>query len=159
MIHAGEGSPRLAVVTVAGLLLGGTMALASAVVLATLALLPTDADGIVALYRLAAVCLSAAGSGLATHLIATNILSARHRRFPMWLIVGGVVSAVAFLTSAVLGSLTTDAASNTISLIGFGLSLAWILGVSYHLNALAPSPQETPHASAAPALLARGRPR
>lgn len=159
MVHAEARSPRLAVVSLAGLLLGGTMALASAVVLATLALLPTDADGVVALYTVAAVFLSAAGFGLSTHLVATNILSARHRLLPRWLIVVGLVSALGFLTAAILGSLNTDAASNTVSLVGFGLWLGWILGVSYHLNALTPPPQETRHASAAPALLDQGRPR
>ena len=82
MVHAEADTPRLAVVSLAGLLLGGTMALASAVVMATLGLLPTDAGGVVALYTLAAVFLSAAGFGLAAHLIATNVLAARSQHAP-----------------------------------------------------------------------------
>ena len=159
MVHAEAGTPRLAVVSLAGLLLGGTMALASAVVMATLALLPADTGGVVALYTLAAVFLSAAGFGLAAHLAATNVLAARSHLFPTWLVVVGLISAVAFLISAVLGAVSTDATSNTISLVGFVLWLAWILGVSYRMNDLAPRPQVVRQSSTAPDALDRGQPR
>lgn len=157
MVGAEEGTPRLAVVSLAGLLLGGTMALASAAVMATLALLPADAVGVLALYTLAAVFLSAAGFGLAAHLIATNVLAARRRLLPRWLVLVGLVSAVAFLISAVLGALTADATSNTVGLVGFVLWLAWILGVSYRMYDRAPRGQVMREASAAPAALDRAR--
>lgn len=157
MVGAEEGPPTRAVVSLAGLLLGGTMALASAVVMATLALLPADAGGLLTLYTLAAVFLSAAGFGLATHLIATNVLAARSRLLPRWLVLVGLVSAVAFLISAVLGALTADATSNTVSLVGFVLWLAWILGVSYRMYDRAPRGQVVPPASAAPEPLGRAR--
>lgn len=133
MVHAEADTPRLAVVSLTGLLLGGTMALASAVVMAALGLLPTEADGAVTLYTLAAVFLSAAGFGLATHLIATNVLASRSNTLTRWLVVVGLVSALAFLVSAVLGALSNDAISNAISLIGFVLWLVWILGVSLRM--------------------------
>ena len=133
MVHAEADTPRLAVVSLTGLLLGGAMALASAVVMAALGLLPTDADGVVTLYTLAAVFLSAAGFGLAAHLIATNVVAARSNTIARWLVVVGLVSALAFLVSAVLGALSNDATSNTISLVGFVLWLVWILGVSYRM--------------------------
>lgn len=133
MVRAEEGAPRLAVVSLAGLLLGGTMSLGSAVVMATLALLPANTGGVLALYAFAAVFLSAAGFGLAAHLIATNVLAARSRMLPRWVVATGLVSAAAFLISAVLGALTADAIFNTISLVGFVLWLAWILDVSYRM--------------------------
>lgn len=133
MVHAEQGTPRLAVVSLTGLLLGGTMALASAVVMAALGLLPTDAGGVVTLYTLAAVFLSAAGFGIAAHLIATNVLAGRTHTLNRSLVVMGLASALAFLVSAVLGSLSNDATSNTISLVGFVLWLVWILGVSHRM--------------------------
>lgn len=131
MVRAEADTPRLAVVSLTGLLLGGTMALGSAVVMAALGLMPTDAEGVVPLYTLAAVFLSAAGFGLAAHLIATNVLAARSSMITRWLVVVGLVSALAFLVSAVLGAQSNEATSNTISLIGFVLWLVWILGVSH----------------------------
>lgn len=131
MVHAEADTPRLAVVSLAGLLLGGTMALASAVAMAALGVLPTGADGVVTLYTLATVFLSAAGFGLAAHLIATNILGARSSAITGWLAVVGLVSAIAFLVSAVLGAIHNDTTSNTISLVGFALWLFWILGISH----------------------------
>ena len=157
MVHAEAGTPRLAIVSLAGLLLGGTMSLVSAGVMATLGLLPADTEGVVTLYTLAAVFLSAAGFGLAAHLIATNSLATRDHLLPRWLVLVGLVSAVAFLTSAVLGALTTDATSNTISLVGFVLWLGWILGVSYRMNDLAPDGQLARESPAAPEPLDRGR--
>jgi hypothetical protein len=128
-------------------------------VLATLALLPADSGGVVALYTLGAVLLSAAGFGLAAHLIATNILGARSRLFPNWLVVVGLISALAFLISAVLGAVSTDPTANTISLLGFVLWLAWILVVSYRMNDLAPRPQVARQSSTAPEPLDLGQPR
>lgn len=157
MVRAEAGASRLAIVSLSGLLLGGTMALASAVVMATLALLPSDTVGVLALYTLAAVFLSGAGFGLAAHLIATNVLAARSHTLPGWLVVVGLVSALAFLSSAVLGALTTDATSNTISLVGFVLWLAWILGVSYRMYDRALRDQVVRESSAAPEPLKRGR--
>lgn len=157
MVQAEAGTPRLAVVSLTGLVLGGTMALTSAVVMATLALLPPDTDGIVTLYTLAAVVLSAAGFGLGVHLIATNILAARSQMLPGWLVPVGLVSAVAFLLSAVLGALTTDTTANTISLAGFMLWLAWILGISYRMNNPAPPPQAVRQPATARERLDQGR--
>jgi hypothetical protein len=159
MVHAEANTPRLAVVPLAGLLLGGTMSLASAVVLATLGLLPTNTEGVVALYTLAAVFLAAAGFGLASHLAATNILAARSHMLPTQLVVVGLISAVAFLTSAVLGTVSTDATSNTISLVGFVLWLVWILAVSCRMNDRFPFPQAARPSATAVGPLDRDQPR
>jgi hypothetical protein len=138
LVRAEAGTPRLSVVSLTGLLLGGTMSLASAVVLATLGLLPTSAEGVVTLYLLAAVFLAASGFGLGAHLVATNVLAARGHLIPGWLVAVGLVSAVAFLLAAVLGAVTTDAASTIVSLVGFVLWLCWILGVSYRMATTGP---------------------
>lgn len=122
-------TPGLAVVSLAGLLIGGTMSLASAVLMATLGLLPSSAEGVITLYTLAAVFLSTSGFGLTAHLVGTGILAARGKLFPGWLNLIGYISAAAFLLAAVLGALTTEATPNTISLVGFVLWLVWILGV------------------------------
>ena len=82
---------------------------------------------------LGAVFLSAAGFGLGTHLIATNVLAIRAGATATWLVVAGLVAALAFLVSAVLGSLSTDTTSNTISFVGFVLWLVWILGISHQM--------------------------
>ena len=133
MVRAEGGTPRLAVVSLTGLLLGGTMSLASAVVMATLGLLTTLTEATSPLYTLAAVFLSAAGVGLAAHLIATNLLAARSHALPTWLVVVGMTSAAGFILSAVLGAVSTDTTANTVSLVGFVLWLGWILGVSYRM--------------------------
>ena len=87
----------------------------------------------VTLYTLAAVFLSAAGFGLAVHLIATNLLLARSDAIARWPVAVGMVSASAFVVSAVLGPVSNDATSNTASLVGFARWLVWILGVSYRM--------------------------
>lgn len=132
MVRAESGAARLAVVSLAGLLLGGTMSFASAVVLASLALTERP-EAVVEFYTLGAVFLSTAGFGLGAHLVATNTLAVRHAMLPAWLVVTGLLSAVAFVVSAVLGAVSNDATSNTVSLVGFVLWLAWILGVSQQM--------------------------
>ena len=82
--------------------------------------------------------LAASGFGLGAHLVATNVLAARGHLIPGWLVAVGLVSAVAFLLAAVLGAVTTDAASTIVSLVGFVLWLCWILGVSYRMATTGP---------------------
>lgn len=130
MVRAEDGAPRLAAVSLAGLVLGGAMSFGSAVVLASLPLSGAGAEDLTLFYTVAAVFLSSAGFGLAAHLAATNVLAARSGMFAMWLVVVGMAAAVAFVVSAVLGALSNDAVSNTLSLVGFLLWLVWILGVS-----------------------------
>jgi hypothetical protein len=129
MVRAEDGSARLAVVSLAGLVLGGAMAFASAVVLASLPLMGSEAS-LVPLYTVGAVFLSAAGFGLAVHLLASNVVAVRGRLLGTPWCIAGMVAAVAFLVSAVLGPLSEDATSNTLSLLGFVLWLLWILATS-----------------------------
>ncbi len=129
MVGAESGAPRLAVVSLTGLVLGGTMAFASSVVMATLGLVDSNGS-VTTFYAMAAVFLSASGFGLGAHLLATNTLAIRGDMFPAWLAVIGMLSAAAFLLSAVMGAIENDTTSNTVSLVGFAVWLLWIVGVS-----------------------------
>jgi hypothetical protein len=129
MVRAEGGQGRLAVVSLAGLMIGGTLALVSAIVLVALVLIDGAVD-VVSLYTLAAVSLSAAGFGLCAHLVSTNALAIGGAMYPTWLAYLGFVAAIAFLGSAVLGAFSNDSTSNTVSLVGFALWLIWILGIS-----------------------------
>lgn len=129
MVGAESGASRLAVVSLVGLVLGGTMAFASSVVMATLGLVDSNGS-VTTFYAMGAVFLSASGFGLGVHLLATNSLAIRSGMFPAWLAVIGLLSAAAFLLSAVMGAIENDTTSNTVSLGGFAVWLLWIVGVS-----------------------------
>jgi hypothetical protein len=129
MVEAEDGSARLAVVSLAGLVLGGAMAFASAVVMASLPLVRTQTS-LAPLYTVGALFLSAAGFGLAVHILAGTVVAVRGSLLAAAWAVVGAVAAVAFLVSAVLGPLSKDATSNTLSLLGFVLWLLWILAIS-----------------------------
>lgn len=135
MVAAEGGTSRLAVVSLAGLVLGGTLAFASSSVMATLGLVADAGIGgdVRLMYALAAVLLSASGFGLGAHLLATNLLAIRTGMLATGLAGLGLLSAAAFLVSAVLGAVDNDATSNTVSLIGFALWLSWIVGVSWRM--------------------------
>jgi hypothetical protein len=132
MSRAENGKPRLAVVSTTGLVVGGAMSFASAVLMATLALLDSP-EGAATLNAVAALFVTTAGFGLGTHLIAANILGVRSRIFGPAVIGFGFVSAFGFLAAAVLGAVRDDGVPNLLSLIGFLLWLLWILGVSLRM--------------------------
>ncbi len=131
MSRAEAGAHRLSVVSLIGLGLGGALFMASASVNAAIALHPADVgDGARAFYTLSVVLLSASGFGLATHLLATNILGLRAKMFPTWLAWLGVVAGFAFLVAAVLGSATDSSSGIAAGFVGFIGWSVWILGVS-----------------------------
>lgn len=131
MSRAEGGAPRLAVVSLAGLVLGGAMFLSSASVNAAAALRLDDiGDGTQFFYTLSVVLLSAAGFGLGIHLLATNGLAYRSKMLPMWLVALGALAGLAFLVSGVIGSSTDGSAAMVVGLIGFVGWSVWILGVS-----------------------------
>ncbi len=129
MVDAEAGRPRLAVVSLAGLVLGGVFPFASASALATLALVD-DPQALVTLYTLAAVLLTTSGFGLGAHLLATNVLALQARLLATPLAVAGLIAATGFLVAGVLGAILNDATPSTVSLVGFVIWLLWILGVS-----------------------------
>jgi hypothetical protein len=132
MATAENGMPRLAIVSATGLVLGGTMSFASAVLLATLALVDQP-ESVVTLNAIAALFVTTAGFGLGAHLIATSVLAARSKMFGNWLVGLGFASAVGFLAAGVLGAVLDDEVPNLVSLTGFGLWLVWIVGVSVRM--------------------------
>jgi hypothetical protein len=134
MSRAEGGEHRLSVVSLIGLALGGALFMASASVNASVALRITDVgEGARVFYTLSTVLLSAAGFGLAIHLFATNILGLRYKMLPAWMAWVGVVSGLAFLVSAVLGSATDNASGVVFGFIGFIGWSVWVLGVSFQI--------------------------
>lgn len=134
MVRAEGGAPRLAVVSLVGFILAGALSLTSSAVWAATAVRIEDVgESAPFLYTLGSVLLAASGFGVATHLLATNVLGARTRTLPSWLVIGGLLSAAAFLVSAVLGATDQGDASNLIGFAGFVLWCAWILGVSHRI--------------------------
>lgn len=132
MSKAENGKPRLAVVSATGLVVGGTMSFASAVVLATLALIEQP-ESVVTLNAVAALFVTTGGFGLGAHLIATSVLAARTKILGPWLVGLGFASAVGFLAAGVLGAVLDDEVPNLVSLAGFVLWLVWIAGVSVRM--------------------------
>lgn len=133
MVRTEGGIARLSVISLTGLVLAGPLALASAVVWATAAAY-TDEIGEMApfFYGLGAMLLGAEGFGLGLHLLAANVLAARTRMLPQWLIVLGLLSALAFFVSAVLVASNTDV-TGSLGLAAFVLWCAWILCVSHRM--------------------------
>lgn len=132
MSEAECGKPRLAVVSATGLVLGGTMSFASAVILTTLSLIDHP-ESVVTLNAVAALFVTTAGFGLGAHLIATSVLAARTRMLSAWMVGLGFASAFGFLAAGVLGAVFDDGIPNLVGLAGFVLWLAWIAGVSIRM--------------------------
>lgn len=131
MARAESGAPRLAVVSLVGLAIVAPLALLSSAIWATTAMRIDEVGEDAAFYyTLGSVVLAVEGFGLATHLLATNLLGITARMLPRWVAVTGLASAIAFLVTAVLGSSDTDV-NGTVGLVAFVLWLVWILGVSY----------------------------
>jgi hypothetical protein len=134
MVRSEGGAARLAVVSLVGLALAGALALASASVSAATALRIDEAgDALLVFHTLSAVLLAASGFGVATHLLATSILGARTGTLAAWVVAVGVVAALGFLVSAVLGATTSGDTSSAVGLVGFALWCVWILGVSHRM--------------------------
>jgi len=132
LVRTEQGVPRLAIASLMGLVLAGALSLTAAAVGATLAL-RVDALGAsaVGLHALASGPLyTASGFGLAGHLLATSALGLQSPTEPRWLVALGVLSAVGFLISGVLGSITAASVPNAVGLGAFVLWCVWILGVS-----------------------------
>lgn len=134
MVRSESGAPRLAVVSVVGLALGGALSLASASVsVAVVRRLGEAGDAALAFQTLAAVLLAASGFGIATHILATSVLGARTATLPAWIVAIGGLAALGFLAAAVLGATTGGEAASATGAAGFGLWCVWILGVSHHM--------------------------
>lgn len=134
MVRTGLRQSGAAVASIVGLTIAGALSLAASAVWATLALDPSGAgDGIETLHALGAVLSSAAGIGLAAHLLATNIPAIRARSLPTWIVGIGIASAVGWLAQAIAASTSPAGATNPAGLVAFALWCLWILAVSRRL--------------------------
>jgi len=128
-----ERRTPLAIVSLIGLAIAGPLALVSAAVLAAAAAHLDDVgESATFVYELGTMLLAAEGFGLATHLFAANVLGARTRTLPVWLVVLGLISALSFLLSAVVTCAGVDV-NSSLGLLAFVIWCLWILCVSFFL--------------------------
>lgn len=128
------GAPRLAVVSVLGLGVAGALSLASAAVSAAAASRVAEAgDQLAVFHTVATMLLAASGFGVATHLLAASRLGAGTKSMATWVAAIGVMSAVAFLISSVVGIVATSDVSEWAGVLGFALWSVWILAVSVRM--------------------------
>jgi hypothetical protein len=127
--RAEDERPRLAMVAAVALAVGLSLAMLNGVVVATAALRAGDRATTHLLYTFSVVAISAAGFGIGTFLLATNVLTLRHRITPPWVSCVGVGAALAFLASTI-GSVTDAPAYLVIGLVAFLTWCVWILAVS-----------------------------
>ncbi|MGD9932215.1 MAG: hypothetical protein AB7T37_00710 [Dehalococcoidia bacterium] len=133
MVRAEGGTSRLAVVSLIGLAVAGPLALMSAVVLAATALhIDEVGESAPLLYRIGGMLMGVEGFGLATHLLAANMLGARTRTLPLWLVGLGLVSALFFLLSAVPSASSVDV-NSSLGLLAFVIWCVWVVSVSYFI--------------------------
>lgn len=123
-----------AVVSLAGLIVGGALSLTSTVVMAAASLHPDEvAANAGFVYSLGYVLLATSGFGLAVHVMATIISGARTGALARWLVGLGGVAAVCLVVSGVIAATSTSEMAANIGLIGFVAWCVWILGISYRL--------------------------
>lgn len=134
MVRADDAGQMFAVLSMAGLVVGGALSLVSTVLMAAASLRP-EAIGEHAefVYVLGSILLAASGFGLAAHIAATIVFSSLTGVLSRWLVVLGALAAVCFCLSAVLASISTGAAASNLGLVAFVLWCVWILGISYRV--------------------------
>lgn len=131
MVRAEGGTARLAVVSLGGLTVAGSLSLAAAAVLAAAGSRVDDLGATVTVvHSMSVLLLAASGFGVATHLLATSVLGARTGTLPSWVVGVGVVSAALFVGSAVLTTTAGGGTADAIGALGFALWCVWILAVS-----------------------------
>lgn len=131
MVRAERGSARLAVVSLAGLTVAGSLSLAAAAILAAAGARVDDLGATVTVvHSMSVLLLAASGFGVATHLLATSVLGARTGTLPSWVVGVGVLAALLFLGSAVLTATAGGGTADAVGVLGFALWCLWILAVS-----------------------------
>jgi hypothetical protein len=134
MVRIERGTPGLAVASLLGLSIAGSLALASSAIWANLALhLDAAGDGVVTMHSLGALLSSTAGIGIAAHLVATNLVGIGHRALPMWMAAIGLASAAGWIVHVIMSSTSPGGTATTIGLASFMSWCAWILCISYRL--------------------------
>jgi Domain of unknown function (DUF4386) len=123
--RAEGGAPRLALVAVLGLVLGGAANLASQAVSATVALELKDVGATEAkfFFVLSQTLRSATTFGNAVLVLATSVVVLRTRVFPTWLAWVGVLDGIAFL----VGGYSVATTSDGINTVGFAAFIVWAI--------------------------------
>ena len=131
MRRAEGGAPRLALIAVLGLVLGGAAQAGMAAVDATVVLtIKTISPSGAKFFFVLGQGFSAAGSvGLAVLVLAVSVLAFRTRVFPIWLAWIGIVDAIAFLVASYSVATTSDAIS-ALSFAAFIIWAIWIIATS-----------------------------
>ena len=130
MVDAEDGRPRMAVVALAGLALGGATALASGAITSAVALQHNDVGAAAKFfYVLSLVLIASAGFGIVAHIAAVTSLSYRTKLFTPWINIVGWIAALLFLI-ATIGSASDASAFGLIGLLGFLSWCVWIVAVS-----------------------------
>ncbi len=134
MTNGERGSTGLAAASLLGLSIAGALALVASAAWATVALhLDTVGDDLSTFHALGGLLSSAAGIGVAAHLLATNLFGWSGRQLPNWILVTGFASAGAWIAQAIVASTSATGATNPIGLAAFALWCGWILAVSHRL--------------------------
>lgn len=143
MVRTERSGHFFAVVSLAGLIVGGSLSLSSTVVMASASLHPESIAGNAAfVYSLGYVLLATSGFGLAVHVMATIVSGARSGALAHWLVGTGAVAAVCLVISGVIAATSTSSMAANVGLVGFLVWCVWILGISYRLwNDNAPATQ------------------
>ena len=124
----------LAAVSLLGLAVAGALSFSASAVWAAMALrIDEIGDAAPTFNMLGWMLRAASGFGLAAHLLATNVLAARTRTLLGWLVVCGLLSAVAFLVSGIFGATSDGDGSDLAGLVGVALYCVWVLGVSHRM--------------------------
>jgi Domain of unknown function (DUF4386) len=129
--RAEGGQPRLALVAVLGLVLGGASAAASAAISATVAIEQKDlgASGAKFFFVLAQAIGSGISFGVAVLVLATSVLVLRMKVFPVWLGWLGLVDGVLMLVAG-YGIASTSSALSGIGFAAFIIWAIWIITTS-----------------------------
>jgi hypothetical protein len=127
---AEEGNPRLSVVALAGIAVGGSAAMMSGAVTSATAL-RIDEVGAASrfMYTLSMVMLSCAGVGVIAFLGAVCALNRRAGMFPMWTSYVGWLAAAGFAVG-LIGAGSDSSAIGAVGLIAFLVWCVWIIAVS-----------------------------
>ena len=131
MRAAEGGNPRLSVVAVLGLALGGSMAILSGAIASTAALRIDELgdSGAQLFYTLSAVTISSSAFGVVAFLAAVCALNLRAHMFPSWTNIVGWVASAAFLVGG-FGAGSDSEALGMIGFMGFLVWSIWILAIS-----------------------------
>jgi hypothetical protein len=123
--RAEGGQPRLALIAVLGLVLGGAGQLMSGAVLSTVALRLTDigANSVRFFFVLGTGAAAAGSVGLAVLVLATSVLVFRTGVFPKWVGWLGAIDAIAFIVA----SYSVASTSSTIAAFGFASFILWAI--------------------------------